>query len=204
MNPLHVNSEVFSINFIRRPAIALPARRVVLYMALGYLGLQLIGTVGLLGTGIHSFVKRYGLEKGLAGRGVTLSSLNTLRGEVEALHGEASNQLKRFNAALALETQRLPIAGKWAALTETLPSRTWITRLSGSRDQRLIRIQAVYVVDTSKPFDLPIKKWTEALKADPRFGTGLKRIDLETSSRSGPQDQVSLYSFDLIAEWKPA
>lgn len=204
MNPLHVNSEVFSINFVRRPAIALPARRVALYAALAYLALQMIWTVGLLGTAAHSLMKRHALEQGLRGRGLTLSSLKPLKGEIETLNNEASDHLAQFNTMLALEKQRLPIAGKLAALAETLPSRTWMTGLSGSRDPRRIQIQAVYAIDPAKPFELPIKNWTEALKADPRFGTNLKRFDLETSTRSGTQDKVPLYFFELASEWKSA
>jgi len=201
MNPVPVTSEVFSINLIRRQ-LTLPPRKIVLYVALAYLGFQAVWTVGLLGTAAHSFVKRFELQHALEKHGLDLSSLKALRSEVETLSHEAEDHAGEFTSILALEKKRFPIGGKLAALTETLPSRTWITQLSADQDQRLFKIQAVYAVDPAKPFELPAKKWMEALKADPRFGSGLKRMDLESSSRVGSQDKISLYTFDLVAEWK--
>ncbi len=202
MNPVPVTSEVFSINFIRRQLIALPFRKIALYVALAYLGLQALWTVGLLGMAAHSFVKRFGLERALEKRGSDLSSLKALRSEVETLEREAEDHVGELNSILALEKKRFPIGGKLAALTETLPSRTWITQLSADPDQHLFKIQAVYAVDPAKPFELPAKKWMEALKADPRFGSGLKRMNLDNSSRTGSQNKISFYTFDLVAEWK--
>ena len=195
--------EVFSINLIRRQAVALPVRKIGLYVAIAYLALQILWTVVLVATGLHAVGKHWGLKNEVEKRGLDLGSMSTLKNEVEALQKEAQGHVSQFNQILALEKARFPMAGKWAALTETLPSRTWIKRLSGNREKRLLQIQAVYLVDPQKPFDLPVKIWIASLKKDPRFGTNLKRLDLETSSRTDPQAHVSLYTFDLAAEWNP-
>ena len=43
----------------------------------------------------------------------------------------------------------------------------------------------------------------EALRADPAFGHGLKRLDLASSSRK-TQGTAELVVFELAAEWQPA
>ena len=202
MNPVPVDSEVFSINFIRRELIALPSRKIILYVALAYLGFQAVWTVGLLGTAAQAFVKCFGLEQELKKHGSDLSSLQALRSQVETLAREAEDHAGEFQSILALEKQSFPLGAKLAALTETVPPRTWIAQLSADRDKHQLGIQAVYAVDPANPFELPAKKWIEALKADPRFGSGLKRLDLDTSSRTGSPGKVSLYAFNLVAEWK--
>jgi Tfp pilus assembly protein PilN len=99
-----------------------------------------------------------------------------------------------------LHQQRFPVGGKLAALSRTLPARTWITGLSGSREGRKLTVSAAYLVDADKPYELPTKSWIEALKADPRFSGGLKRLDLGSTSRK-TQGTSELLAFDLIAEW---
>ena len=64
-----------------------------------------------------------------------------------------------------------------------------------------LAIEAIYLIDPEAPYELPVKRWTEALRADPVFGRGLKRIDLETSSQK-IQGKAEVYTFTLAAEWE--
>ncbi len=201
MSPVQA-PEVFSINLVRRQAALLPMRKIGLYVVIGYLALQLLWAVTLAATGLHDFGKHLGLKHQLEGRETDAAAASLLESEVDMIHINVLSHIAQYHQILALEKSRFPMAGKWAALAETLPARTWIKQLAGNRERRLLQIRAVYFVDPEKPFEPPVKIWMEALKGDPRFGTNLKRLDLETSERSELSSNVSLYTFDLTAEWK--
>ena len=122
---------------------------------------------------------------------------------METLRERAAENVAKLNAIIAQEQQRFPIGEKLAALTRTLPARTWLTRLSGDRDGRTLTIQAVYLIHSDAPYDLPTKAWLAALKEDAHFREGLTRLEVGQSSRKRVGD-AELFSFELVAAWQPS
>ena len=208
--PEHTSSvatsrEAFSINFVRHRTVSLVIRRALAYGALGYLLVNGGLLLGLLGTAFHCHAQSQQLQHTLQDNTASTSaavSASAVEREIQGLRGQAREDLAQLNTIILQQGQRLLLGGKLAALTKTLPPRTWITKLSGDREHRTIAVQAVYLIDPHAPYDLPAKGWMEALRADPSFGHGLKRLDLKTSCRK-PQGNLELFSFELVAEWRP-
>lgn len=201
MNP-SVAKEIFSINFIRHEFMPTRVRRIVVYAALGYLAVSVAIGMGLLGGAIFSWVEWHWLEARLRGKMVDATALTLLNRDMETIEALAVKDLNQLNAIVSLKKQHFPIAGKLAALTETLPARTWINRISGNPDKRTLEIESTYIISPDKPYELPVKGWIEALKSDPRFGQRLKQLDLGSSSRKqGGKGEV--FSFELLAAWEP-
>ena len=119
--------------------------------------------------------------------------------DLQAQAAIETTELTAMNAQLAT---RFPVGAKLAALTTTLPARTWLTGLEAKRDASTLTIRAAYFIDPEHPYELPTTRWIQALKADPTFGRGLKRLDLQNSSRQ-TQKRAELFAFTLLAEWAP-
>ena len=118
------------------------------------------------------------------------------------LAASAKEDLARLTAMIAQQQPRFPVAGKVAALTKTLPPRTWITKISGKNDSRTLAIQAAYLVNPDAPYELPTKAWMQALRADAYFSSGLNRLELKSSARK-KQGLAELALLELVAEWQP-
>ena len=116
------------------------------------------------------------------------------------LRAKALEDAAQFQTAIALKRQQVPVAGKLAGLTKTLPARVWVTQLSGNQGGRSVTLQGACLIDPDAPYEVPIKKWMAALKADPQFGSGLRSLNLESSSRKA-QGKAQLLVFELSAEW---
>ena len=195
--------EVFSINFLRSESIPLRTRRIVIYAALGYLAVNVLLAIGFAGVAVYSSLRNWSLEA-QSGKVVSLAaSEGNMKQEMQVLYERALQDLNRLNSASALTRRRFLFSGKLEALTRTLPSRTWITGISGERGSRTLVIQATYVADPAKPYELPTKVWMQTLKTDPGFSGGLKRLDLGTTSQK-KLGGAELFLFELIAEWIPA
>ena len=203
LTPQLTRSEVFSINFIRHETVPLRIRRTLIYVAVGYLAANVIMMVGLIGAGIRIRSQWQEVQTTISqGQIPSAGVKGVATQEMEALHDRATEDLNRLNAIRALQQRRFPVAGRLAALTKTLPARTWITALSGDREQRTMTIHAAYLIDSEKPYELPAKSWIEGLKSDLCFRQGLKRLELSSSSRK-TRGSAKLFLFDLIAEWEP-
>ena len=200
---LHVpfsGSEVFSINFIRHTTVPRAVRRALVYVALGYLVVNVAVMIGLLGAAGRSRAEWRALQATLKGQAASSAEVSAMKQEMATLHDRADGDLAQLNAFLALQQQRFPVGAKLSSLSKTVPARTWITGLSASREARTLTVQASYLIDAKKPYDLPTKEWIAELKADPDFRQGLKRLDLGSSSRK-IQGNAELFVFELIAEW---
>lgn len=188
---------VFSINFLRHQTLPRYLRSVLVYGALGYLAVNAALMVGLLALGFHTEATRQRLVQGQLS---APASVTAMAREMEALQERATQDLAKLDILTTLQTQRFPVGGKLAALTSTLPGRTWITGLSGDRKERSMTVQAAYLINPDSPYDLPAKLWMDALSADPRFGRGLRRLELGASAKK-KQGRVELFTFELMAEW---
>ena len=200
MNAPTLTRGVFSINFVRNEFLPVRTRRIILYAALGYLAVNILWAVGLSGKAVSASVKTLSLERQLGKIALSAPSQRTAKPEMESLHEQALQDLHQVNSLADFMKRRFLAAGKLDALGQTLPARTWITEISGSREARTLTLQAMYFVDSGKPYELPTKAWIAALKADPRFGRGLKQLELGNSFQK-TQGTAELFSFELLAEW---
>lgn len=192
---------VFSINFIRHETVPLRVRRALVYAGLGYLVLNVGLLIGLLATTYQTRQARRSLQGALQ-QVASADAVAALPQEMEEVRSRAREHLQQLNAMVSFQKQQFPVGGKLAALTATLPARTWIAELNGQRESRTVTVHAMYLVDPERPYELPTKEWIDALRADPRFREGLTRLELGSSSR-GAQGRAELFSFDLIAQWQP-
>ena len=194
-------TEVFSINFLRHETLPLSVRRTLVSLAVVYLVIQIGVATALVATALTYGRERHRMQRHLAYQSPTSPSVKSLRREMQAVHAAATEELAQLNAFLAMQRQHFLVGGKLAALTRTLPPRTWITGLSGHRAQRALTIQATYLVDPDDPYALPTKAWLEALQADPVFSQGLTRLELGDSSRK-TQGRADLFTFELVGAWE--
>ena len=198
--PRSLSGEVFSINFIRHETLPVHIRRAGIYAALGYVAVNLLIALGLLGMVAHFRGEARRLQVAIQGPRPSAEAVKARQQAMQTLSGRASDQLAKLQKVIAIQEQRFPVAGKLASLTKTLPPRAWITGITGSRDERTLRVQAAYLIDPEQPSTLPAKAWIDALKADEQFRQGLKRLELGSSSRK-TQGNAKLFEFELIAEW---
>ena len=192
-------TEGFFINFKRREVLPSQVRRVAAYVALGFLAIQGVIAFGLLSGSFLAFAQGQYLASQLRRKMPASSGAFTQEMKVQQQH--ATENLASLNAAITLEQGQFPVAGKLAALAKTLPDRTWVTGLSENRAKRSITVKARTLVDPAKPNLLPANAWMQALKADPQFAQGLRRIALSPSSR-GKQGDVEVADFEFTAEWE--
>ena len=198
-----VSRGVFTINFMRHQLPSAGLRRAGMLATVGALAANLVVLVVLLGVAVSLQRQERIMRAGLNVSGSRAGSADALMAELRPLQGRAAENLHALRRVIAAQRGSLPLAGKLAVLATTLPSRTWIANLSGDRDTRTLTIEAVYVIDPSAPTDLPINSWMSALKADPRFGEGLQKLELSASARAS-QGRAQLMRFTLAAEWKPS
>jgi|GEM_PF-1695240 len=187
----------FSINFLRGEVVPMRLRRMFAYAALGYLAVNIVFLFILFRAASASRTEWQSLE---AAAGTPSASVATLRQEMDTMVEQATRDLTQLNTFLALEKDQFPVGGKLAALAKTLPARTWVTGVSGDREGHKITVQASYLINPEAPYELPMKKWIEALKANDHFGKHLKRLNVESSSQK-MQGKVELCNFELVAEW---
>ena len=197
-----LNGEGFSINLVRHEVLPRSVRRLMAYAALGYLAVHALFLMGFLGTTLHHYVARRQLQARFRGQTPITAPGNVLKREMRFLNERASGNLVELNTIATLQRQQFPIGGKLAALSRTLPDRTWITSVSGKREDHSVTVQANYLINEDQPYDVPTKQWMEALRADPSFSTDLRRIDVGTSSRKKSHGEAELFSFELNAGWK--
>ncbi len=194
---------IFSINFIRNEFLPARMRRYLLYGALAYLALNLAWGGSLLVNGFAARIKISSVEKQLAKVSSSVPLPKSAKPEIEIFYERAIQDLGQMNSLTNLMKRRFPGAGKLDALSKTVPERTWITEISANRDTRALTIHAMYLLDPAKPYELPTKGWVQALKSDPHFSRGLKRLELGNSFQKS-QGSAELFSFELNAEWAPA
>ena len=194
---------VFSINFIRHQTVSLWMRRALVYVVLGYLVANVCVLAGFVGTSFSTYTQVERLRTAVHTTTPSATAVKTTTDQMRALQGQAKEDLVGLTAIATQQQQRFPVAGKLAALTKTVPARTWITGISGARENRTILVQAADLVDPNTSYDLPTKGWMEALRADPSFGRGLKQLELKSSSKK-MQGTAELVVFQLAAEWQPS
>ena len=194
--------EAFAVNF-SRPAILSPrVRRALAKLTAGYLLLGAAAGILLLGFALWTHLDARRLQQRLGTPAGRSAAEQASRQAMADLQAQAVLQTAQFNAMNAQLTSRFPVGAKLAALTTTLPARTWVTGLEARREGRTLTIRAAYLIDPEQPYELPTTRWIETLKADPAFGRGLKRLNLQDSSRE-TQGRAELFLFTLSAEWLP-
>jgi hypothetical protein len=186
---------VFRVNFVRGQTTPRQLRAGLLLASAVWIGLNTVALIGLTGSGMQAIQERFSL-------GAATTSREAVR-EMAVLYSEGQQRVADLNAHLALRRQELPLGGKLAALTRTLPARVWVTELAAGRKDRTLRLRAAYLLDDDRPSELPAGPWIAALKADPAFAAGLTRLDLGASSRQ-TQGRAELFTFELLAEWSDA
>ena len=196
-----MNTEVFSINFIRQEFLPSRIRRAAIFIGLGYLLMNLLVAVVFLGMAFFSSLQCRLIQNRLHAVPAA-GGLQTLDQGMKTIREQFAKSQNQLSAILTLKKQVFPVAGNLAVLAETLPARAWINSLSADHNKRILKIQAAYLIDPGKPYDFPVKGWVEALKAHPHFSAGLKRLELGASSRTA-QGTAKLFLFELLAEWEP-
>lgn len=199
-HPVH-GAPVFSINFIRHHSLPVAVRRVLLYTAIGYVVASVIVLAVLLGMGVSSGTQWRALQHHVQQATPSRSGRSAaVREEMDVLRQQAAQNVAELHAAIERRQRQFPVGGKLAGLTRTLPARTWLTNVTGEQKDRKMTIQAAYLVDPERPYDLPTKGWMAALKADPAFGQGLKSLELTSSTRKN-HGRAELFIFQLSAAW---
>lgn len=193
--------EAFSINFARHTLFSPRVRLGLAFLTAGYLLAGAVCGCFLVGLTVWTGVDAARLQQRV-GSDVQSEAGQASRQAMVDLQAQAAFDATQLNAVSAQLTPRFPVAAKLAALTVTLPARTWVTGLAANRTTRTLTIQAAYLIDPEHPYELPATPWIQALKADPQFGAGLKRLDLQGSSRT-TQGRSELFLFTLSAEWTP-
>ena len=191
--------DAFAINFARSTVLPPRVRRLLAWFILIYVLAHLLACFALFSTTLWTYLDARRLERrlGAAGAASTEPASRQTMADLRAQAGLQTTQLHAMSAQLAM---RFPVGAKLAALTTTLPARTWVTGLEAKRDAHTLTIRAAYLIDPEHPYELPTTRWIETLKADPAFGHGLKRLDLQGSSRK-TQGRAELFVFTLSAEW---
>ena len=192
-------SAAFSINFAPRTFLSPRLRRALVSLTAGYLLTAAVCGCLLLGLTLWTHLDARRLQQRLGHTG-TPAAEQASRQTMADLRAQAGLQTPQLNAMSAQLATRFPVGAKLAALTTTLPARTWLTGLEAKRDSRTLTIRAAYFIDPEHPYELPTTRWLEALKADPKFSRGLKRLELQDSSRK-TQGRAELFVFTLSAEW---
>jgi Tfp pilus assembly protein PilN len=190
----------FAVNLIRKDATPLRVRQTMVWAGAGWVGLNLALLATMTGAGMQAIRERVDLQARMPG---ATPSATAAAQEMAALHAQAQQRLAQLGSALAVQRQEFPLGGKLAALTRTLPARTWLTELAADRSGRTVRVRASYLIDPEKPYDLPTTAWVAALKADPVFADGLTRLEPGASSRQA-QGRADLFAFELVGEWNPS
>jgi len=193
------HTAVFSINFTRQRSIPLWARRALLYGLLAYVAAQALLWVALLVMAAHGHVQASRLRVQLAPR-VPVGALPDLEQAMDALRTRATEHAERLRTIAAEQAEGFPVAGKWAALTKTLPPRMWITQLSGDGKERKLTWTAQYLLDQRRPHIMPVQAWMDALRSDPVFGRSLEHLELVSSTRK-LQATAELFTCDIVARW---
>jgi len=188
---------IFTINFIRRHAYAPHIQKWLMGLAGWYLLINAVVAVGLVAEASSSYRDWRALRAEAQRSGTAAATPLARDRDIERLHQRAAEDLAALRALIARQQAVFPVAGKLAALTTTLPARTWITGISGDRAGRTLTVRASYLINPEAPYDLPVNGWIESLKSDPRFGGGLQRLELGLSSRQS-QGSSTVFTFELI------
>ena len=197
-----IPNEVFSINFIRREFVPLSIRRAVIYGAFVFLLINAAILLGMIVFAVQSHSELHAIQKILAREIPTKAAMADLRQDLSILETRAGTHTQQLDAVASFQKDRLWAGEKLDAIAETLPARTWVTQIAGAEAQKTFTIQAIYLIDPKKPYELPIKGWMEKLKGNPQFREGLSRFELTNSSRK-LQGNAEVCDFQMIAEWNP-
>ena len=192
-----MTTAAFSINFARCDAPPPWLRRAIVLLTTGYLCAGAVCAAALLVFAVWTHLDVQRLRQQARGNNLPME-----HAALPDLQAQAALDASRLNAIAARLAARFPTTGKLAALTTTLPARTWLTGAESRRDNRTLTIRAAYLIDPDHPYDLPTARWMNALKADPDFSRGLKRLTLQDSVRK-TQGSMELFVFTLSAEWAP-
>ena len=193
-----VAGNVFSINFMRHEVPSIGLRRAGMFATLGIMAVNVFMLLVPLGVAMQLQQQEHQARVGLHASGQRTAT--AIAEELRPLQTRAGENLRAMHGMIHAQQDRFPISGKLAALASTVPARTWIAKLEGSRNDRMLKIEALYAIDPAAPTDLPIKDWMNALKADARFGTQLRKFEMTSSARAA-QGRAEVMRFVLTAEW---
>ena len=195
--------EVFCINFIRGETFSRRTRSRLAWVVVGYLVANAIVLCVLICSALATHAQTRRLTARLHQQLPASLEPAQIQQELDALYERANGELAALTAMLTHQRERFVTGSKLAALTKTLPPRTWITDLAADRKNAVISWQATYLINPEAPRELPMKGWVEALKADLAFSHGLKRLDVGATSRKR-QGPAEVLSFDMTAQWRAA
>ena len=192
--PASTGKEVFALNLIRTQDAPTPITRALAWAGIAWVAANVAVVVALTAAGTRAIRERVALQIGAPAAPPSTDAL-------ASLHAQALARLHDLTTALAAQRHEFPLGGKLAAVTRTLPARTWLTELIADRPSRVVRIRARYWIDPERSYEAPTAGWIDALKADPQFAAGLKRLEPGPSSRES-QGGAEVLAFELIAEWE--
>ena len=192
--------DLFAINFARGHMLPLRYRRWLTWTGAGALAVNVAVAAVLLVMASRSRWDWSRLRNQLQTESSSAAAGDALKHDMSVLRERATDDLDQLNMMLALERPRFAVGGRLGGLTRTLPARTWVTSVSADREHRTLKVEASYLIDPDRPYELPTKTWVERLQADAQFSQGLKRLELGESTRK-MQGQAELFCFTLMAEW---
>ncbi len=199
---MNSDNTVFSINFIRKPFLPLHIKQLIVCLVVVYFAVQTLILLSMLSTASITNFKSNRLEKLIIKQSPS-SSREGIKTEMNELKNELSNCLSQLNAFIKIEEEQFQVADKLAALSRTLPRRTWLTDLEGDQSTRTLKMKAVYLVNPkNKSQQAVTQEWFNAFRADPDFGDGIKHIELQKFSEKR-QGSANLNMFEIFAEWQP-
>ena len=198
--PTEKSSGAFSINLIRSRSFFLQHRRPLSFLMFGYFVLQVliflalvVGSLGLWGQTLY-------LDRSFHQIFPESSTRKEFRARLDQLSQRAQASLGELKGAITIEKEKFRVAGKLAGLVRTIPVRTWISTIRVDAKTRTMSIQAGFLIDMEDPDERPMKDWIEALKKDPGFSPGLKKIEQGSSSET-EKGRAAVCLFDIKAGW---
>lgn len=195
-----LSHEIFSINFVRRGFVPFSVRRFFVYLGFAYFGIQMLALITLIVTAAYANIRENQLRHAIQRELSPNIRMEEMKSEMDFLRQVAADRVVQLNKTNQMQNDHFFFASEFAAIAKTLPPRTWVTQLAGNRGNRSITLQASYLVDPQKPYQLPNKPWLDALKADPDFGRGLKSLVMTRTSQSNA-GKAEICTFEFLAEW---
>ena len=193
--------EAFSINLIRSKNFFVLHRQMIFFTALAYLMAQSLLFLFLFFWGMGLQVEAIKLHRDFQKEFPSGSSEKEFEAHLDDLYEKAGVSLKDLDAVIAIEKDKFQIAGKLAGIARTIPPRTWVTSIKLDGWRRSMMLEARFLVDVADPYQLPTKKWIDALKNDPTFGEGLEQIDYLQSSQT-QVGHAEIGFFEIEARWQ--
>ena len=192
---------IFRINFSRNNFISDVVRKNTVYGVIIYLIAHLIISLVMAGAAADTGRRFHHLASSLEAKLPESVKIEELNAQMGGLYQELSERGRFMGIFIRLGQDRFAAAGKLAALARTLPAKTWLTKVHGSKSDKSLKVDALYYIAPDEPFELPVNAWMEKLKQDPVFSEGLLKIELKKSAQER-KGTAELQMFEIEARWQ--